>query len=226
MNLQQIQISDEYYDLVPRPTKEERQALKFSIMTQGQREPIVTNESGTILDGHTRFEICQELKLKPIFRLMKFETKISEQTYVIECNVNRRQLNAFQKVELSRKLFTLIQKERKENLRSSWHHCDVKFQKGSSYALFGKAIGLSEKTTQAAIKVLNSGNHTIIEQCRKGTLSINGGLSLLTQDEKHTRPKNTPTLLTLVKFFKDDPMISSQLNEIIRKYKVAHKCHG
>ena len=64
-------IIEEYLDLVPRPTNEQRKALKESIKEEGQKEPIIVDETGKVLDGHTRFEICQELgiELKYIIRL-------------------------------------------------------------------------------------------------------------------------------------------------------------
>jgi ParB-like chromosome segregation protein Spo0J len=59
-----VKVSDKYLKLVPRPTKEEFDVIKESILVHGQREPITINEKGVVLDGHTRYEILYERGLK------------------------------------------------------------------------------------------------------------------------------------------------------------------
>src|SRR3990172_3139417 len=70
-----IKVKEEYLVLVPRPTKEERMELKEDIMLRGQHDPIVINRDGFILDGYTRYEICQELGIEVKYRIQEFATK-------------------------------------------------------------------------------------------------------------------------------------------------------
>ena len=74
MSIKQIQINikKEYYDLVPRPLDSQYKSLRESIRDDGQHIPIVVNQEGTILDGHTRYEICKELKIEPIYETKTF----------------------------------------------------------------------------------------------------------------------------------------------------------
>ena len=53
-----------YLDLVPRPTTEEYTVLKESLILEGQKDPIVINSKGIILDGHTRYEILTDIGKK------------------------------------------------------------------------------------------------------------------------------------------------------------------
>ncbi len=108
-----IRFIDEYFDLVPRPLDEEKAFLKEDIQIDGLNESIKINSHGIVLDGHTRIEICEELnwtksneeKIKPVFEVKEFETKLKEKEYVLKTNLMRRQLNSFQKVKLVSKLY-------------------------------------------------------------------------------------------------------------------------
>jgi len=108
-----IIFSEEYFDAMPRPIVEERQLLKQDIKTDGLSEDIKINPEGTVLDGHTRIEICEELNWKksdgePIiakYTVKEFKNKEDERDYVIKTNLMRRQLNTFQKVRLVSKLY-------------------------------------------------------------------------------------------------------------------------
>jgi len=108
-----IRFIDEYFDLVPRPLDEEKAFLKEDIKIDGLNESIKINPHGIVLDGHTRIEICEELgwtksneeKIKPIFEVKEFETKLKEKEYVLKTNLMRRQLNSFQKVKLISRLY-------------------------------------------------------------------------------------------------------------------------
>src|ERR1051326_418553 len=97
----EIHVRDEYFDLVPRPSTEDRHALKNSIIADGQHEPIIVNPVGEILDGHTRWEICLELDIDPKYEVRKFEGEQEERRFVIMSNLARRHLTKFQKIELA-----------------------------------------------------------------------------------------------------------------------------
>lgn len=113
-----IRFSEEYFDIVPRPTPEERQQLKEDIQIEGLLEDIKINADGIVLDGHTRIEICEELgwktvndeKIEPQFTVRNFKTVNEEKEYVLKTNLLRRQLNSFQKVKL---VFSLYQHNKK-----------------------------------------------------------------------------------------------------------------
>ena len=93
----QLTINPEYDRLVPVLSKDDYENLKNSIKINGQWIPILANPEGVILDGHNRFDICEELGIKPKFALREFASKLLEKKFVIECNLQRRHLNDFQK---------------------------------------------------------------------------------------------------------------------------------
>lgn len=108
-----IRFIDEYFDMVPRPIDEEKEFLKQDIKKNGLSESIKINPSGIVLDGHTRIEICEELRwikdngepIEATYKVKEFKNKKEEQEYVLKINLMRRQLNTFQKVRLVAKLY-------------------------------------------------------------------------------------------------------------------------
>jgi len=134
----QIHINEEYYDLVPRPSKEERQLLKESMILNGLREPIIINNKGEVLDGHTRFEICQELGIEPKFTVRNFVDKYQEKSYVIGANLERRQLSKYQKFELVYDQY-LIEKQYSIHR----HYRGTLPPKGRVSEIIGRSIGMS-----------------------------------------------------------------------------------
>ncbi len=69
----QLQIKKEYLKAVPRPTKERYEEIKQDIQTQGQQLPIIINEKCIILDGYTRFQICNDLRIEQKIIAKSFE---------------------------------------------------------------------------------------------------------------------------------------------------------
>jgi hypothetical protein len=72
---QGVIINPEYARLVPPSPYE---AIKQSIEQFGQHVPIIINEKGEILDGHTRFKACNELGIKPQTMMREFQDPLEE----------------------------------------------------------------------------------------------------------------------------------------------------
>lgn len=51
---------DQPYQVMPPPSAEDYKTLEESILSQGVLEPVLYEENGYILDGHTREEICKK----------------------------------------------------------------------------------------------------------------------------------------------------------------------
>lgn len=163
----EIQVKATYKNLVPRLAPEERKALKESIQIHGQREPIVINEKGIILDGHTRFEICQDLGLTPKVRIEKFVTETLERGYVIEANLKRRQLNDFQKVELAQSLYHEL---REDGFKRRRGHTGKYV--GRSDVNLGREIGVGRAQVAYSLYLLKHARPDELKRLRNGTLAI------------------------------------------------------
>ena len=95
-----LSINPEYDRLVPNLSKIDYGNLFNSIKKNGQWIPILVNPDGVILDGHNRYDICQELGITSKHAVREFENQLLEKKFVIECNLHRRHLNDIQKVQL------------------------------------------------------------------------------------------------------------------------------
>ena len=112
-----IHINKEYENLLPSMTKKAFQSLLSSIRESGQHESITINNKGEVLDGHNRLRVCEKLKLEPLFEVKEFENLSQEKLYIIDVNLQRRQLTDAQRVQLSLKQKPILQELAKKTVR-------------------------------------------------------------------------------------------------------------
>lgn len=188
--LMNLKVKEEYLDLVPRLSKEERISLKEDIMLNGQHDPIVINRKGIILDGHTRHEICQELGKQTKYRIQDFKDEYEEKRYVISCNVNRRQLTQYGKVELSYKLFMMEKEYRKYAGRR------VGSKLGRASEMIGKSIGVGRNGVQRSVYIIEHGNDEVKDKLRRGAISLEKAYAEIKKAD-YLRPNNRNTYITM-----------------------------
>ncbi len=180
-------INAAYYDFIPRPNAKDRRRLKESIRRNGVEIPLILNRDGFIMDGHTRYEICQELGITDIpTEIKEFSDEESERKFVIMTNLSRRHLNRFQKIELSLPLLELEEKRAKERMNWRKLHPELakisgnghatkmkgRIKEGGAAEIFGKKIGIG-KTTVAYFNYLKKNAPTeLLLKCRNGEIAI------------------------------------------------------
>ena len=120
---------------MPSLTKEEYEALKQSIKEEGQHLPIIVNKDLIILDGHHRFKICEELELVPKYEIKEFPTGLHEQLFVIDCNLQRRQLTPFVRGILALKSKPILESIARANSISNLKQNDNEESSGNLSAL-------------------------------------------------------------------------------------------
>lgn len=64
-NNNKIKINPQYAKLVQPLSVKEYKELKESINDKGLHLPILINNKNEILDGHNRYQICNELDIEP-----------------------------------------------------------------------------------------------------------------------------------------------------------------
>lgn len=92
------------YQLLPRLTDEEFDALKDDIAANGIRVPIDVDETGTVIDGHHRAWIAADLGIECPRRVVSGLTDEQKRAHAIAANVYRRSLNRDQRREMVRRL--------------------------------------------------------------------------------------------------------------------------
>jgi len=113
--LQILTVDPKYLEFLPRPSKERYAEIKNDISHNGQRIAIIVNQDNVIIDGHTRYQICQELHIKPKVDKQAFTSKLAEQRFVYSNNVKRRDLSDFVHIELALKIHEIDEIIAKEN---------------------------------------------------------------------------------------------------------------
>jgi ParB-like chromosome segregation protein Spo0J len=187
-------------------SKDEYEALKESIKKEGLYFPIIVNEEGEILDGYHRYKACLELGIEPKFEVKKSPNKLLEKKFVLESMLRRSHLNDFQKAELAIPLLEIekeLAKQRQIELAGkrvgkSWetlgsnepkvlNNFPTTEQKGKTVELVAKKVGLSPKTFQRAIKIIEKAPEEVKEKVRKGEMSIAYAYSMVKRREEQQK---------------------------------------
>jgi N6-adenosine-specific RNA methylase IME4 len=185
----ELKVNPEYESLLPKLPQSEYEALKKSIKEHNLYYPIDVNPQGIILDGHQRYKICRELGIEPVYRIRKFDNALLEKAFVIEANLDRRQLNDFQKVELS---IPLLEIEAKlASMRKKRGTLAPIGAKGKALHIVAKKVGVSIGTYERAKKVIECAPEKLKAKVRKGKVSINYAYSHVKRREKGP-PKPLP----------------------------------
>ena len=187
----QAKINPEYASLVPELSPEEYESLKQSIKENGLYVPLIVNQDGIVLDGHHRFKACQELGIQnPNTVTKEFKDKLDEQLFVIDCNLKRRQLNNFQRIELALKsksiLAEIAKNHEKAGVKLDPSQDLVMGRQGVSGEI-GKLAGVSHETVRKVEKILASESITdkVKQDLRLGKVSINEAYKIVELDQEH-----------------------------------------
>ena len=160
--------------------------------------------SGRIVDGFHRLRACRELGIEPRFETRRFDSPLEEKKFAIEVNLHRRHLTPFQRAELAKPLLEIereLAKQRKER------SLPKKGQKGfqpvlaSSDADTGKAtekvartVGLSARTLEKALTVLEKAPEEVKKKVRRGQVSINYAYQYVKRQEQAEKAAETPAM--------------------------------
>lgn len=103
----QLTVDPEFHALIPPLSADERAALEASLLAEGCRDALVV-WNDTLLDGHNRYEICQAhgIPFETIAR--DFETRDAAKLWIIDNQLARRNLPAYERGRLVLERATLI----------------------------------------------------------------------------------------------------------------------
>jgi len=108
----EISILEQFECLLPKLTKDERNALEESLRKEGCRDPIVTWHN-TIIDGHNRYSICTKYDIPfKVKKMDEFSDEDAVKTWIINNQLSRRNLTDEQRERFLGILFNTNKKER------------------------------------------------------------------------------------------------------------------
>lgn len=138
-------------NLLPPPSTDEYEALKDSIRRHGfwPSNPVVVDENGDILDGHTRARACHELGVEYKSVVRKGLTDWEKIEYAVECNLARRHLTPAQRRPLVKRLGELYEQSLKEAAESARKAGNAKGGKAKASKSSLTETGLAPATQEA-----------------------------------------------------------------------------
>lgn len=173
--------------------------MKESIIKNSQYLPIITNESNEILDGHHRWRILNELDIKPKIMVKKFPDKLAEKIFVIDCNLKRRHLNNFQRIELALKLKPILQEIANKNQKAGIPLTESSERLGRQGV--NEAIGKHAKVGHDNVRkveyILKRASEVDIQKLNIGQASINEIFKTLKNEEIRQKMINSKPLIDL-----------------------------
>lgn len=162
--------NDTTYQVMPDLTAEEYAELKSDIEQRGVMVPIEFDEHGSVLDGHHRLKVCEELGIKDYPKVIRAGmTEADKRLHARKLNMARRQLNQEQRRELIR-----------EQLKETPEKSDRQIAAG---------LGVSDKTVGTQRKEMES----TAEIPQLGTsLGADGKKRPRKTNKKKSKPKKAP----------------------------------
>lgn len=178
INASKLKRSKKYLELTPRPDEENRNIIKGSLMIEGQNRPLIVNKDFLIIDGYTRDELLEEIKVeKRIIEIKNFKNRLDEEKFIIEDSYARKHYNLFQRHRLILKLYEIernIAKKRQKELGKTHGKSPLvpKDTKGRSSEIIGKRYNVSAITLERVYKIVNEGTKQQIQDAESGTRKI------------------------------------------------------
>ena len=168
-------IDNEFKGLIPPLTDEEYKGLEESILKDGCRDALVL--WGEILvDGHNRYEICTRHNIPFKTVQMGFAGRDEAKLWMMQNQLARRNLNDFQRSEMVHKCEDTVKAKAKEEQKRKSASVMEKFPKQKEFVSrdeLGAMAGVSGKTYEHAIEVLEKAPEPIVNATRNNDLSIN-----------------------------------------------------
>jgi hypothetical protein len=103
----QLRIDPEFHALIPPLSADERAELRASLQAEGCRDKLIA-WNGTIIDGHNRYELCQELGISFEVDNREFDDRAAAMLWMIRNQFARRNLPVYMRAQLVSKAKPVI----------------------------------------------------------------------------------------------------------------------
>ena len=186
--LYELGIDEEFRDLISPLDENERRILEDSIVTNGCEMPLVV-WNGIIVDGHNRYEICEKNKIPFAVEEKDFEGRDDAKLWIIENQLGRRNLNDYQKIEISIRYEEIIRKdskERQKRKKRDFVQSEMTEQKRgkTTREIISKMIGVSNGNYYMGKKLAEDADEETKRQLRNGGTNIGRAYRELKEKEK------------------------------------------
>jgi len=188
-----LTINEEFKRLLTPLTEDEHEKLMVSIVTEGCRDALITWES-VLIDGHHRYEICQEYGIEFRVEEMEFKDRSEAIIWMLENQLTRRNLNNFQRCEVALRLEEEIAAQAKVKQKAGGK---AKVLQKSVEAVdtqkeVAKTAETSHDTVHKVKTILEKATPIVQERARSGEISVNRAYIETVAPDPGEVPKRPP----------------------------------
>lgn len=183
-----LKIDSEFKSLIPPLTSEEFEKLEESILNEGCRDSLVVWQ-GILIDGHNRYEICKKHNIEFSTVEREFEDRNDVIIWMIQNQLGRRNLPAYERARLALRLKPAIAEKAKENLvthtKDGYQPCPILDKAPiDTKEVIAKAAGVSHGTLAKVEKIEKQAAPEIKKQLQSGDISIDKAFNIIKKQEK------------------------------------------
>ena len=181
-----IQIDQEFKDLIPALTEEEYKQLEANILSEGIRDSLLV-WNGILIDGHNRYEIATKHGLSYDVQEKEFADRAEAERWIILNQLGRRNLSAYDRIELALKLKPIVAakaKEQQVRKPESVLQKSAKQKPIDTRQEIAKAAGVSHDTIAKVEKIQAKATPEIKKAVKSGKMSINQAYQATRREEK------------------------------------------
>lgn len=175
-----IRIDNEFKNLIPPLTSEERQGLEESILKEGCRDALVL-WGDILIDGHNRFEICTKHSIPFETVQREFKDRGSVIEWIILNQFGRRNLPVHERARLALRLKPVIAEKAKEQQYLGVNQYTKSLSQNSvkpsapidTQKELAKIAGVSHDTIAKVEHIEEEAPAPVVTASRQGQISVN-----------------------------------------------------
>ena len=186
-----MKIDNEFKNLIPPLTEDEYKQLEENILRDGIRDPLVVwSQEEILVDGHNRYEIAQKHNLPFATKSIDFEDRNEAMAWIIRNQFGRRNLNKFQRSELSIKLKKVIsaRAKKQQGARTDILQNSAKSSPIDTRKEIAKIARVSHDTIDKVGYVLDKGSEETKQLARSGKISTNEAYKRTVKENMPPKP--------------------------------------
>lgn len=169
-----IVVREDFKNLIPPLSDNEYKQLEQNVLADGIRDPLVL-WGNVLVDGHNRFGLAQKHNLS--FKTVNKDFADDDEAiiWIMQNQLGRRNLNDFQRVEIAYKCEDAVKAkaaERQESTRFGGTG-NISLTAGQARDELGAMAGVSGKTYEHAVTVMEEAPEPVVNAARNNEISIN-----------------------------------------------------
>ena len=221
-----IVIDKEFQSLIPALTTDEYRGLEESILSEGCRDALVL-WGDTLIDGHNRYSICKKHDIPFKTEQVDFADRDEVKIWMMKNQLARRNLTDFQHAEIVHKCEDAVKAKAKEKqVRKPANFVMEKFPEQKKEPMvsrdeLGAMAGMSGKTYEHAVEVLEKAPEPIVNATRNNDLSIN-----MAHQVTKLEPEQQQEIAQRIKHIEEEPKETQTpkaiVQEVIKRPHVAN----